>query len=120
MIGEKDIAKQNGIINSSHCEARNNEPVYYILPVRFGALSKEKMEYRLVEILRSGLDKLDKTSLGTASLALENNDRPEVFCSLPSLFHITSLLKYVKIPFSYDRKFSGNILLCTRTLKGIP
>lgn len=104
MIGEKDIAKQNGIIHSPHYEARNNEPVYYILPVSFGALSKEKMESRLVEILRSRLDKQDKTSLGTTSLALGNNDRPEVFCSLPNLFHITSLLKYVRIPFQLWQK----------------
>lgn len=62
------------------------------------------MESRLVEILRSRLDKDDKTGLGTASLALGNNDRTEVFCSLPNLFHITSFLIYVKIPFQLWQK----------------
>lgn len=53
-------------------------------------LCKETMESILPEILKSKLDRDDKTGLGTAHSALGDKGRSGFFCSLSYFFRITA------------------------------
>lgn len=53
-------------------------------------LCKETMESILLEILKSKLDRDDKTGLGTAHSALGDKGRSGFFCSLSYFYRITA------------------------------